>query len=366
MIQKLNLHLPINNLSIGNVSFNILRELYRRKVQCAIFPYGNPDLSAYKIDEQFGKWIETCVNNRYKKVDRSVPTLAVWHIAESQFKPSDRQYLLSFHECDSPTESEVNLVNQQDHTFFTSSWTVDNFQTYGAQNVSFVPLGLDEDFKPSNRRLIPDDQLHFICIGKIEQRKGTEKIIKTWCAKYGGKKEYLLTLAVTNPFYKREQMEAFYSRCFDGKPKPYNVNILPFLKTNAEINQLHNSADICLSSSMSGGEGWGLPGFNSTALGKWAVVTNCSAHKDWATPENSILVEPAGMVPCYDGVFFHPGQPFNQGNFYDFTSDQLVAAMERAEKVARTPNLEGLKLAETFTYKRTVDTILAKIEADSV
>jgi hypothetical protein len=40
--------------------------------------------------------------------------------------------------------------------------------------------------------------------------------------------------------------------------------------------------------------------------------------------------------------------------------------MEQADKVARTPNLEGLKLAEKFTYKNTVQTILDKIEADSV
>lgn len=365
MIQKLNLHIPLNGLSIGQTSFNILRELYRRKVQCVIFPYGNPDLSAYKLDEQFGKWIETSVNNRYKKVDRSVPTLAIWHIAESQFKPSNRQYLLSFHECDSPSDAEINIVNQQDHTFFTSSWSVDNFQTYGAANTSFIPLGLDEDFKPSNRRLIPDDQTHWVLVGKAEARKNTEMIIRTWCAKYGGKKEHLLTLAVTNPFYKREQMEAFYSRCFDGKPKQFNINILPHLKTNAEMNSLYNSADICLSG-FSRAEGWNIPAHTCVALGKQAIVTNCTAHKDWATADNAILVEPVGMKPCYDGIFFNPGQPFNQGNFYDFTSDQLVAAMEQAEKVARTPNLEGLKLAETFTYKRTVDTILAKIEADSV
>lgn len=363
MIQRLNLHLPISALSIGQVSFNILRELYRRKVQCVIFPYGNPDLSAFKVDEPFGKWIESCVNNRYKKVDRSVPTLAVWHIAESQFKPSDRQYLLSFHECDSPTDAEINLVNQQDHTFFTSSWSVDNFQTYGAQNVSFVPLGLDEDFKPSNRRLIPDDQTHWLLVNKAEYRKNTEMIVKTWCAKYGGKKEHLLTLAVTNPFYKKEQMEAFYARCFNGRSKPFNVNLLPILRTNAEMNSLYNSADVCLSG-FARSEGWNIPAHTCAALGKQVIVTNVTAHKDWATPENAILVEPTGMVPCYDGVFFHPNQPFNQGNFYDFTTDQLVAAMERAEKVARTPNLEGLKLAEKFTYKRTVDEILAKIGGD--
>jgi hypothetical protein len=155
-------------------------------------------------------------------------------------------------------------------------------------------------------------------------------------------------------------MGAFYGSCFDGKPKPFNVNVLPTLKTNVEMNQLYNSADIDLSG-FSSAEGWGIPAFTATALGKWSIVTNCSAHKDWATATNSILVEPSEMRPCYDGIFFNPGQPFSQGNIYAFKAEQLMEAFERVEKLAKTPNPEGRKIREQFTYKRTVDEILAKI-----
>ena len=82
-----------------------------------------------------------------------------------------------------------------------------------------------------------------------------------------------------------------------------NVNFLPRLKTNSEMNDLMNSIDIDLSG-LSNREGWNLPSFNATALGKWSIVSNCSAHKDWATNENSILVETIGKQPCYDNFFF--------------------------------------------------------------
>lgn len=361
MITRLNLQLPLNSLSFGNVSFNLLRELYKRKVQCVLYPRGQPDLAAYKLDPGFGQWIERATNTRFTKLDRRVPTFNLWHIQDSQFKLSDRNVLLSFHETDSPTESEVNLVNQQDFTFFTSSWSVDNFTTYGAQNVGFVPLGVDEDFVPTTERLVPEDVTHWILTGKAEARKNTQLVIQTWAKRYGGNRAHQLTLCVTNPFFKPEAMNAFYSSCFTNGQRPFNVNILPYLKTNAEVCQLLNSADIDLS--ISSAEGWGLGGFNATALGKWSVVSNVTGHRDWATPQNSILVEPSGMKPSHDGVFFLQGQPFNQGNMYNFTAEQLDEAFTRAEAKAKTPNPAGARLRETHTYAKTVDRILEKIES---
>ena len=162
---------PINTLSLGQFSFNVLRELYKRKTQVCLFPKGNVDLSAYKVDPQFGAWIERAVNDRLKKFDRNVPTLHLWHLNGAEFKSSDHQYTFTFHETNAPTDAEVNIVNQQDHTFFSSSWSVSNFEQYGARNVSFVPLGLDEDFTEIKHRQVSDDITHWILVGKAEQRK---------------------------------------------------------------------------------------------------------------------------------------------------------------------------------------------------
>lgn len=360
MINKLIVSAPLNSLSLGQFSYNVLRELYRKKIQCVIFPKGPIDISAFKADTQFHQWLDRAINDRLKKFDRTVPTLALWHINGSELKPSDKQYLFSFHETDSPTESEINIVNQQDHTFFSSNWTVGNFQTYGSPKVSFIPLGFDEEFFPMAERQTSDDIIHWGLVGKAEQRKNTQLIIATWVKKYGGNFKHFLTLCIDNPFFKPEHMNAFYNGCFGGKPKPDNVNILPRLKTNSEMNKLYNSFDVDLSG-FSSSEGWNIPAFTATALGKWSIVTNCTAHKDWATPENSVMVNTEILRPVYDGVFFQQGQPFSQGNIYSVTEEQLLEAFGRAEKVAKVPNKEGLKLIEKFTYKNTVDEILAKI-----
>ena len=52
--------------------------------------------------------------------------------------------------------------------------------------------------------------------------------------------------------------------------------------------------------------------FHSVAMGKHSVTLNASGYKQWANEENSVLVNPSGKVPVYDGMFFHEGQPYNQ------------------------------------------------------
>mgnify|MGYP001291004159 CR=1 FL=1 len=117
------------------------------------------------------------------------------------------------------------------------------------------------------------------------------------------------------------------------------------------------SIDIDLSG-LSGAEGWNLPAFNATALGKWSVVLDCSAHKDWASPSNAIMVDPSGKEPAADGIFFHSKGDFNIGNIYSFEDSDVVSAMKEAEGRVSQGNKEGLNLQKDFTYDKSMEAIL--------
>ena len=115
---------------------------------------------------------------------------------------------------------------------------------------------------------------------------------------------------------------------------------------------------------MSGGEGWGLPEFQSVALGKYAVILNAHAYKDWANPSNATLVEPSGKMDSHDGKFFKKGGVFNQGEIFDWQEDDFIDACEMAiKKFKLNPeNENGIKLQEEYSYKKTVDQILKKLK----
>ena len=363
---------PINNLSFGNVSLNLLRELYKKKIEVCLFPkLGGSmpadsdlraNLSAFnKLDEDFILWLENSIKYKFHNISKEHPSLHLWHLNGAERRITPKQHLLTFFELNKPTFVEKKIVDLQQKVFISNPEAVEAFNNLGCSNVEFVPMGFDTDFKVDSRSSKPvEGKTHFVLMGKFEKRKHTKEIIQTWIKKYGNNNKYLLSCCVVNPFLKHEQMNALLSDLLDGKHYT-NVNFLPHLKTNSEVNHLLNSADIDLTG-LSGAEGWNLPSFNATALGKWSIVYNHSAHKAWATEKNSILLEPKGQEPAADGLFFSDAGFFNIGDIHSFDPDQVTTAMEEAEKKVGQTNSEGIKLQEDFSYEKTLNIILEKME----
>ena len=359
---KLLVNAPINALSFGNVSVNILRELYKKKIDLIFFPIGEKvELSAYdKIDQDFIKYLQERTNNRFEKIDKNIPSLKLWHIFGSESRYTKNQSLFTFHEVSEVTPVEKNLLNLQDSILVSSNYTKSIFELNGLSNVTYVPLGFDTDFHLTNRSYLPE-KIHFGLMGKFENRKNSSRIIKTWLKLFGNKSEYQLTCAITNQFLEKSRFQNELLKIMDGKHYN-NVNFLPYMQMNSEVNDYLNSIDIDLGG-LSGAEGWNLPSFNATALGKWSVVINATAHKDWATKDNSILIEPSSLKDCYDDIFFKKGQAFNQGQFFDISDEEMENAILKSVSYAKTPNPEGLKLQKQFTYEKTVETILCAISS---
>ncbi len=352
---------PINQVSFGNVSYNILRQLWRKGVNVMLYPYGGQvNLDSFdKIDNDFYKWLVESTEKSNLLIKKDVPSFKLWHLNGSHQRSSSKQALYTFYELSKPTEVEINLAKLQDKIYFSSNYSANKFKEHGL-NAEVLHVGFDEDFHKTGKQYLDPDVVHFGLMGKFEKRKHTEKIIKLWLSKYGNDNKYLLSVCVTNPFFKEEEMQALLSNCLEGK-RYTNVNFIPFLKTNSEVNELLNAIDIDLTG-LSGAEGWNLPSFNSTCLGKWSIVLNETSHKDWANKTNSILVDSNGTEPCYDGKFFKEGFPFNQGDIYTWDSDNVAESMDLAVSKKGQINTEGEKLKDKFSYSRSVDRLLKGIE----
>jgi glycosyltransferase involved in cell wall biosynthesis len=359
---RLLVNAPINALSFGNVSVNILRELHKKDIDLAFFPIGDKaELEAYdKIDLSFVKYLQSATNSRYEKINKDIPTLKLWHIFGSETRYSKNQSLFTFHEVSEVTSIEKNLLNLQDRIFVSSNYTKNIFELNGVENVTYVPLGFDSNFHITNKTYL-EDKIHFGLLGKFESRKNTARIIKAWLKLFGNNSKYQLSCAITNPFLDKAKFQNELLKTLEGK-QYNNLNFVPYMQTNSEVNDFLNSIDIDLGG-LSGAEGWNLPSFNATALGKWSVVMNATAHKDWATSDNSILIEPSSLKDCYDDVFFKKGQAFNQGQFFNISDEEMENAILKSVSYAKKPNPEGLKLQKEFTYEKTVETILCAINS---
>jgi glycosyltransferase involved in cell wall biosynthesis len=356
-VSKLAFNLPLNSTSLGQVSFSILRELFKRKEDIYLFPIGGIDIQSQKQDRDFFEWIQNAINSAGRSYNRKTPIFKLWHINGSLESFSDKQILLSFYEVDSPTATEINFVKNNQKVLFSSNYSISLFKSLGVNNVEFLPLGFDSThFKTSTKRNL--NGIQFGLFGKLEpQRKRHLKTISLWAQKYGNNPNYSLNCAIFNHFLEPQVQSQIISQALGGQ-NYFNINFLNYMPSNEAYNDLLNNTDIVLA--MSGGEGWGLPEFQATALGKHCLGLNAHAYKEWMSEKNSVLVQPNGKIPCYDNIFFKEGLEFNQGQIFDWNEKDFLDGLDKVEsRFKNNPvNLEGLKLQEQFTYSKMVDSIL--------
>ena len=358
----LSFHCPLNSVSFGQVSVALLREVYKREMGALVALIGDkPDLSAQQHDTKFFQWVEGALKNFNSNHKSDSPSFKLWHFNGSLSLLSDNQCLMTFYELDSPTKTELNIAKFNKKLIVTSRYTQEVFESNGVKT-HFVPLGFDSaNFKRLDKKYYDDDRIVFNLTGKFEHRKHHAKILAAWAKKFGGNTKYMLQGAIFNPFLSPNDNNELISRAL-GQKQHVNISFLPSMEKNSMYNDYLNSGDIIIG--MAGGEGWGLPEFQSVAMGKHSVVLNAHSYKDWANKDNSVMVEPSAMIDCVDGIFFKRGQEYNQGRMFDWNEDDFISACEEAIKrveLDRT-NTEGLKLQEEFTYSNTLDGILSVLK----
>ena len=237
------LNLVINQLSFGQVSTCILKELYSRKSDVLLSLISDKmDFSSEDSDaeEGFLKWIEQARSDFLKKHDRNNKIFKLWHLNGSMESLSKEQVLFSFYELDDPTENEINIVRNNHKVLFSSEETVNLFRDRGCDNVHYVPLGFDKyNFHRKDKEYFKDDRIVFTILGKFEKRKHHLKVIQAWAKKYGNKKEYALQCALWNPFLSPEQNNQAAVRALDGE-RYFNINFMGFMQKNSQYNDFLN------------------------------------------------------------------------------------------------------------------------------
>ncbi len=356
------LNIPYNSVSFGQLGQLISREIASKGLNPCIFPIGQVDLSAQdNLPQEYANWLQNNINKSLKTHRRENNVLKLWHINGSLESISNNQILLTFWECDSPTAEELNIIRNNKKVIVTNEYTKNILEEYGCKNIVKVPLAFDKyNFMKLDKKYFNDGRINFLFPGKFEiTRKRTVKVIQAWIKKFGNNPKYFLNCAIHNVFIPQDQLNNLYNQILGGN-KVGNVQFLNYMPKNSQVNDCINSNEIVIGM---GTEGWNYPLFHALCLSKHVVALNVAGHKEFCNAENSVLVSPSAKIPIYENMFFHPNQPFNQGNCYDFSEDEFIAACEEAiKRVENNPtNENGAKLQEQFSSEKLVDTLLKEI-----
>jgi glycosyltransferase involved in cell wall biosynthesis len=231
-MDNLSLEVPINALSFGNCSVNILKQLFKLGINPKISLIGgNADISSFdNVSSDFSDWIVKCCGSFNSKHSRNDIAFKLWHINGSMSSVSKEQVLFSFYELDSPTACEINIVKNQKTAIFSSNFSKSIFESFGCSNIEYCPLGFDSDsFYKKDRINNNDDKIIFGLAGKLERRKQHHKVLVAWARKYGNNPKYLLNCAIKNPFIPDDQQVSAIKTLLGGK-EYFNINFIDFHK----------------------------------------------------------------------------------------------------------------------------------------
>ncbi len=71
---------PINDVSFGQVSVALLREIHKRGIEPAIFPIGNVKVNTQtEIEKDFKEWLDKCIDKSKYSHLRKNPAIKLWH-----------------------------------------------------------------------------------------------------------------------------------------------------------------------------------------------------------------------------------------------------------------------------------------------
>lgn len=342
----INLVAPINPLSYGYVSSEILTHLSKYEKVC-LFPIG-----PISCNKKYVEAVQEAINNQTYWSGKN-PSLKIYHEFDLALHAGSPTYAFPFFEIDTLDERRINHLKGQDQVIVPTKWAAEILSQYNI-NSRVVPLGVSEEFTPVQQNT---NKCIFATVGKWEVRKGHDILHKLFARAFPKETDVELWCFCENHPLEREELEKWknnYRVELNNRVKlfPRQDSILQYLQMT--------TCGIFISRA----EGWNLGCLEMMALGKQVIATNYSGHTEYCTSENSYLIDITEKEPAYDGKWFH-----GFGNWAKLGNQQQEQIIESLRDVYskfhenKTFNSAGVKTAELFTFERTAKDIYGIIRS---
>ncbi len=372
----INVYSPISNLGYGVHGSNIIKALCEKKIDINLTPIGQI---------QSNPWFERYWKPATEKLfDRNSPSIFIFHSNYSnQMTGSVTASFAVFETTKLMPEELHHLKNTVDKVFTT---TAKHKEILVANNVPkdkiyVVREGCDPTVYNAKKRtpLIKTDKFCFFTGGKLEKRKNTDLIIRSFIDTMTYK-ECALICHTYNPFLQgknknpwtnldlskygfsvKEDVETHVllsnSMCDIYLTKP-GLDIL-------KMPSLYSSANVGISYSHA--EGWDLVLNEMLACGIPCIASNIIGHSEYLSGcpriQQELVVEPLGTEPAQDGIWFVG----DRGEWSKLSKDDLCDAIETVYDNRTRYERPNYELSEyyhaNFNWSLAVDALLKAINS---
>ena len=362
---------PINQLGYGVASLNILKAL-QEKTEVALFPIAQPQVTNQADADAVRRGIETA-----NTFDSNAPCIKIWHQNQMAERIGSGKFIgFPIFELDTFNSLEKHHLNSCDEFMVCSQWAkgivmdqcppisyrgvpIEEFAD--ESRVHVVPLGVDTRiFAGDMLRVLPDSRpsstVFFNC-GKWEVRKGHDILIDAFKKAFPGDEDVQLWMMCQNPFNSPDEDKYWHDKYNDPR-----VKIIPRVESQEEVYNIMRKTDCGVFPARA--EGWNLEALEMMACGKQVIITDFSAHTEFCTEENSMLVTIDDTEIAYDGKWFH-----GQGNWAKIGDKQIQQIAQHMNNVHKsvqnhenTFNTAGVETAEKFSWQNSAQKIMEALD----
>ena len=264
-----------------------------------------------------------------------------------------------------PTE-KIRPLEDIDEIWVPSAWGKKLFEENGinGNSINIVAEGVDSDvYKPASSSLAhrEDAPYRFLCVGKWEVRKGMDRLLQAWSRAFAPGDNVELILHCHNPFIAGFDLKAILKQ---AAIKSAPIILSDPLQSTADMVALYNHCDAFVLPTRA--EGWGLPIIEAMSCAKPVIVTDYSAHTEYANHENAYLIGVKRMMNVRDPYFFDDMLDF--GQWADPDVDHLI---ELLRYVVQNPDEAQLKgknarqdISHNWTWEHAAQKAVKCIEAN--
>ncbi len=375
-IRNINLTTSINSLGYGIVGLNTLLALNELGCKTALWSIGAVEYPRDKTDGV------NAALDAALSYDREAPSIRISpHINLAQHVGKGVHAAISYFERDRLHAYEIKQLQNQDVVIASSEWMrkllakqirgpklaiarpgvdpalfhpyVLDFHTEEAQRA--LPYGC-ETIIGNNPAALATGSTVFLVVGKWEIRKGHDVLASLFSRAFTERDNFKLILVTVNPFLSQAEHDAWAGQfaMFGDKVEIHHSR----LPDQASLARIMAQADCGVF--LSRAEGWNLDAAEMLAMGKHILITNFSAHTEFATPQNAWLVDIDELEPCFDGKWFNGfgcwakiGQPQQ-----DQAISHLRAIHHRKQLGQLDTNWPGIETMKQFTWKSFAQSVL--------
>lgn len=352
---NINYTAPINRLGYGVVGLNLAMGLKTLGHRLALWPLGNVE-----VEDRHAPAIREMISNQ-AEFDSQATSLRVWHPFDmAHHIGRGLQCGYTTFELDTLTPRDRHHLSRLDKIVVASRWAqriVVEQLGCPVERTIVAPHGVDRSVFHEGGGQTDPNWTTFLHIGKWERRKGQDVLLEAFNRAFDPHERVRLAMLCHNPFLSVEQ-NAHWEQCYKCSKMGGNVVLLPRVNSHGDVAAIMAKADCGVFPSRA--EGWNLGLLEMMSLGKRVIATNYSAHTEFCTAENCMLVDVGALEAAYDGIWFH-----GQGRWAALgerevgqLAEQMRAVYQQKRKGLLQINEAGIGTAKRLSWENTASSIL--------